>query len=274
MARAKQETNRINNLLGSYGLGQLNEPGTVAALGFLVVDHAHFREMLNGCAPAERVNMYEALRPHLRFPAKPLDVYVAELADLAERKQLPTIAADGSLQPFKIAILGDAGIPPQVKRLPLTNVETAHLRFEGDEPPEQIREKVLGAVAELRARVPAGASLVRLPQARIEGSIEHQYANGVHRIDVYDPSECRFHVRLDLGWTQAKEDDLAVAQACVAEAVAKGWLEMVCIRCTRSETFAGVSKDEAVRAARAAGWVQDVTHDAEVCPKCLGLASK
>lgn len=45
-------------------------------------------------------------------------------------------------------------------------------------------------------------------------------------------------------------------------------LELVCKKCTRSETFAAGSQDEAVRKAGEDGWVMadDETHF--ICPKC------
>ena len=68
---------------------------------FAIKDHDHFRRLLDRCEPAERANMYAALASRLKFQPKPLDVYTAELAGVAEAKQLPTIAKDGTLLPFK-----------------------------------------------------------------------------------------------------------------------------------------------------------------------------
>jgi hypothetical protein len=45
--------------------------------------------------------MYEALRPNLNFKARRFDDYLIELAQEAERLQLPTVTADGSLAAFK-----------------------------------------------------------------------------------------------------------------------------------------------------------------------------
>lgn len=97
----------VNRLLAQNGLGQLSDPGLIPQIGFLMgracTTHEHFRDMLNKCEPAERLNMYEAMRPYLRFEAKPLDVYIAEIKLDAEIKQLPTVQPDGSLKPFQTA---------------------------------------------------------------------------------------------------------------------------------------------------------------------------
>jgi hypothetical protein len=78
---------RINRMLGEHGLAQLDDPGLLPQLAFLVRDHDHFRSILVECEPAERANCYNALAPNLRFEAKPLDVYVSEAGQIAEREQ-------------------------------------------------------------------------------------------------------------------------------------------------------------------------------------------
>ncbi|HEX3851787.1 MAG TPA: hypothetical protein VHW01_12520 [Polyangiaceae bacterium] len=103
MGRSDGETRAINRELGNHGLGQLGDGGLMAQLGFLVADHTHFRALLNKCEPTERVAMYNALRPNLSFTAKPLDVYISELGDIAERKQLPTVTPEGTFAPFRPA---------------------------------------------------------------------------------------------------------------------------------------------------------------------------
>jgi hypothetical protein len=95
--RTKTEHDAINRMLNSHGLGSLEEgTGLLSQLGFLVVDHEHFRSLLVRCEPENRSSMYDSLKPYLRFQAKPLDVYIAESARLAEQQQLPTVDADGN----------------------------------------------------------------------------------------------------------------------------------------------------------------------------------
>jgi len=96
----RTEHNAINWVLRARGLGTLEEPGTVAQLAYMVEDHLHFMELLRACEPSLRRDMYEAMRPHLRFPAHPLDRYIAAAGESAEAAELPTLDAAGGLRPY------------------------------------------------------------------------------------------------------------------------------------------------------------------------------
>lgn len=78
--------------------------------------------MLNRCAPEERRNLYEALRPHLSFEVKPLDVYISQLGAQAEAERLPTVDADGRFHAYR-----PAEIRTQVEDLVEEAVSTKHL---------------------------------------------------------------------------------------------------------------------------------------------------
>ncbi len=92
----------INHELKKMGLATLGEAGALMSqLAMFVRDENHFRSLLNACDPEDRRDMYESLRPNLRFELKPLDVYVAEMAIDAARRQLPTIGPDGGLVAYK-----------------------------------------------------------------------------------------------------------------------------------------------------------------------------
>jgi hypothetical protein len=98
---------QINNMLGSYGLGQLDDAaGLCSQLGFLIRDHEHFRQMLAACDPAMRRDMYDSLKLSLRFKALPFDSYMIETARQAEVKQLPIQNPDGTLRAYS---------PPEAK---------------------------------------------------------------------------------------------------------------------------------------------------------------
>lgn len=71
----------------------------IGQLGVFVRDHEHFRSLLNSCPVENRRDMYCDMVPYLRFKPKELDVYLSETGDLADRKQLPIITADGGLRP-------------------------------------------------------------------------------------------------------------------------------------------------------------------------------
>ena len=86
-----QDKSAINRMLMSHGLGRLEYgAGLISQLGFLVQDHEHLRSLLARCEPENRSTMYDSLKPYLRFPAKPLDVYMAESAERAASQNLPT----------------------------------------------------------------------------------------------------------------------------------------------------------------------------------------
>ena len=87
---SKLERARINKYLQSHGLGGLDDPTLNVQLAFFVRDHEHFRSVLLRVDPAERVNCYNALAPKLRFQAKPLEDYIREGKEIAEKEQLPS----------------------------------------------------------------------------------------------------------------------------------------------------------------------------------------
>ena len=102
--RTPVETQQINQFLGRAGLAQLDEPAQlVQQLATCIMDHDHFRRLLTKCDPEVRLMMYETLAPRLRFEAKTLGDYMIESALEAEKQQWPTVAADGTLLPFKTA---------------------------------------------------------------------------------------------------------------------------------------------------------------------------
>lgn len=70
------EKRQLDNELMSMGLGKTNDPNLILQLAMLVQGHEHFMEMIQACEPAKRTEMYEAMRPHLRFEALPLDRYL------------------------------------------------------------------------------------------------------------------------------------------------------------------------------------------------------
>jgi hypothetical protein len=185
MARTPQEKEIVNRALMSNGLGKLDDPGLVRQLGFLVSrsvkTHDEFRTLINRCDPAERPNMYEALKPYIRFELKPLDVYIAENFAIAEAKQLPTIGPDGQLVEFKV---------PEIR-------------------------------------------------------------------------------------SKAEPTALQIAQRVINDSFARFRLSVFCPRCTREAVFTGLRREDALEAARAAGWRMAVEitlgerKPFEICPQCV-----
>jgi hypothetical protein len=93
----------INHYLGNRGLATLDDPnGLVQQLAFFIDDDEHLKQIINRCDRDLRRDMYEAVRPHLSFTPRPLDVYISELGMEAEIQQLPTLDEQGRFQPFRV----------------------------------------------------------------------------------------------------------------------------------------------------------------------------
>lgn len=102
----KRNDHAINRVLRSHNLGTLEDPGITSVLGDMVADHEHFTELLRACEPDLRREMYEAMRPHLNFAAKPLEDYIIASKEHAAAAQLPVMDADGKLHPFNAPFAG------------------------------------------------------------------------------------------------------------------------------------------------------------------------
>ena len=96
-----EERKRVNHELRLLGFGGLQDPNLVPQIAFCIQGHDQFRGMLLSVKSEQRKLAYETLRPHLRFAAKPLDVYEAEGKRLAEQKQLPIWDGSAYPKPFK-----------------------------------------------------------------------------------------------------------------------------------------------------------------------------
>lgn len=104
--RSAAEANAINRVLKARGLGSLEEPGTAQKLATLVKDHRHFGSLLKACEPVLRQQMYDAMSPYLKFPAKPLYDYIVDAKEYAAAAELPTIDEQGNLHQY---------YPPEVR---------------------------------------------------------------------------------------------------------------------------------------------------------------
>jgi hypothetical protein len=102
MPKTLDNRSKVDHELRKLGFGGLNDPNLIPSIAFFIKTHEQFRGQLFSVMPEKRRIAYEALRPHLRFAAKPLDVYEAEIKELAERQQLPGFnPATGEVIPFK-----------------------------------------------------------------------------------------------------------------------------------------------------------------------------
>jgi len=92
----------INHKLNMAGLASLENPDALlsqVALG--ITDHDKFRSLLLKCEPDQRYNCYYSLKHRLRFEAKPLETYIMEGKQQAERERLPVYDHEtGKLREF------------------------------------------------------------------------------------------------------------------------------------------------------------------------------
>jgi hypothetical protein len=86
---------RLENQLIVMGLNKLNDPLLVPQMARLIPDHNTFLGMLNSCDKEKRTEMYEALRPHLKFQAWPLESYLIRLKEHASN-------LDSKFKPIKV----------------------------------------------------------------------------------------------------------------------------------------------------------------------------
>jgi len=92
----------VDRQLRRFGVHSIND--AIAALARTIRDHKHLETFLTSIdSQQDRQDVYESIRPHLRFTPKPLDVYVASAGQMAEREQLPILGEDGKLHAFKPA---------------------------------------------------------------------------------------------------------------------------------------------------------------------------
>ena len=69
-------------------------------------------ELLRACEPMLRREMYEAMRPHLRFPALPLEDYILGAKAHAEAAELPVMDEEGFLHPYSPGVVETEEVPP------------------------------------------------------------------------------------------------------------------------------------------------------------------
>lgn len=96
---------KINHELKKLGFGGIEDANLFAQIATLYKTHDSFRGLLMSTKKDERRIAYEAIRPHLSFVAKPLDVYEREIHEKAEREQWDVIHKDNPHwpQPFKVS---------------------------------------------------------------------------------------------------------------------------------------------------------------------------
>lgn len=99
-AKMNGEAFFLKKALAKFGIS-LNINEAIAQLASTIRDHAHLQRLVTETEPSMRQSFYDSVRPHLKFRAKPMDVYISDAKQMAEREQLPVLQPDGTLQAFK-----------------------------------------------------------------------------------------------------------------------------------------------------------------------------
>jgi hypothetical protein len=97
-----KERQKVNHELKRVGFGGLEDPNLFAQIATLYDTHDKFRGLLMSTHPDQRRIAYEALRPHLPFTPKPLDVYEREVKERAEREQWDVYDGTAYPKPFQV----------------------------------------------------------------------------------------------------------------------------------------------------------------------------
>jgi hypothetical protein len=233
--RSQTEENAINRVLRSWGMGSLGEPGVVAQFASLVDDHAHFMKLLRACEPHQRRDMYEAMAPNLRFPAKPLEDYMVEAKAHAAAAEYPTLDEQGNLHQY---------YPPEVN--------TASWR-----PDQDVIDTAVNAIEALSARGYLEVTCRKCTKtARFYGQNK---AEGI------------FKAR-EAGWAYDEITGKETCPECNVPPLERSWYEarLECSRCGVQVLFMAHSPYEGIRSARNAGWRYD---DSPLAGHlCLGCA--
>lgn len=101
-ARVEKEAAFLKKALKHFGLN-FDLGDAIKAMAKRVRDHKHLETILSQEDPETRQQVYDSIRPHLRFTAHPLDHYISQAGEMAEREQLPVLGEDGKLYPFRPA---------------------------------------------------------------------------------------------------------------------------------------------------------------------------
>lgn len=101
-AKLSGDTAFLKKAMAKFGI-TLSINDAIASMSATIRDHEHFQRLITEAEPSFRQSFYDSVRPHLKFRAKPLDVYIADAQQMAEREKLPTLMPDGTLREFRPA---------------------------------------------------------------------------------------------------------------------------------------------------------------------------
>lgn len=228
MSISLDERQKINHELKKLGFGGIHDALLFAQIATLYRTHDSFRGLLMSTKPEQRRIAYEALKPHLGFVAKPLDVYEREIKEKAEREQWDVIDPKNPHfpQPFKVG------------EVETEEYKLARLASEAIEAKEH--EKA-GGVLELictKCTLTAKFPAAKRPQAQ---KMAHQ-----------------------AGW-RWEERNGVTRTYCPDHVPGRASIRLQCAECPRKELFRIWDEQDGYAAARLAGWVIE---EAAKCPRC------
>ena len=99
IGRTEREVSLMKGTLRRNGITD-DIAQAVGLLASTIKDDAALSRLLGEIPVEEKREVYEAVKPHLSFKPKPLDVYVAEAGQRAEVDQLPVLDVWGNIVPF------------------------------------------------------------------------------------------------------------------------------------------------------------------------------
>jgi hypothetical protein len=222
------ERTRINHELKKLGFGGIQDPNLFVQIATLYRTHDSFRGLLLSTQPSERRIAYEAIRPHLCFIAKPLDVYEREIYEKAEREQWDVIHKDNPHwpQPFKVS-----------------EIESDEYKL------EKAAQEAIDAVEHEKAK---GVVSLICTSCTVEG----RFPAPSKKLGLKDAHAA--------GWRWAERNGI-VKTYCPAHVPGRASMTLECSTCHLVQRHRVWDEQDGYAMARLAGWEIE---DAAKCPKC------
>jgi hypothetical protein len=223
------ERTRINHELKKLGFGGLNDANTIQQIATLYRTHDSFRGLLMSTAPDQRNIAYNALRPHLCFVPKPLDVYEREIHEKAEREQWDVIHKDNPHwpQPFKVG-----------------EVETDEYRL------EKAAQEAIEAKEHEKAK---GVVSLICTRCTVEGRFPAQ------------TKKLALKKAHEDGWRWAEKNGVQKTY-CPSHVPGRATMTLECSGCHLTQRHRVWDEQDGYRMARLAGWK---ISEAAKCPMCV-----
>ena len=223
------ERQRVNHELTKLGFGGLKDNNLLAQIATLYRNHDSFRGLLMSTAPDQRRIAYEALRQHLPFVAKPLDVYEREIHEKAEREQWDVIHKDNPHwpQPFKVS-----------------EIETPEYKL------ERLAQEAIEAEAHSKAK-----GILQLV-------CTHCTLGGDFPAETRQAALKKAH---EEGWRWAEKNGVTKTY-CPAHVPGRCTMTLECTECSKKTRLRVWDEQDGFAMARLAGWE---ISEAAKCPGCV-----